>query len=357
MFLILFALSPCISQGDELIELRGTLRTGKLTKRGDSQAASATLTHFRQGNVSDLRVGALTSSNSTKTSPKPTPQCLTLRPKKDGFGSQYAALISVYGYAVRTNSTFCTRHWSRMAHGLDPTTMFNFVGGHRYYFTREESCPCRTRGAPKKNMHGDMAGHYRSHPEVAMMVREYYNAGRNPELTWFPGKIGEPLQSDQSTQTEQNTTQATPFYLAIHVRRGDAADKNETVHAMNRTGNHSTAPDGRLSTRYMGDEAYITCAIKALEASRGGRIGGCLAAGMCRVHLFSDADPRELRDLAQSINAAVAHAAVGADGESADSASKMSSAAMSLPRKSEMAVQIHGGTEDLMKSFHHMVRA
>ena len=243
MFLILFALSPCISQGDELIELRGTLRTGKLTKRGDSQAASATLTHFRRGNVSDLRVGALTSSNSTKTSPKPTPQCLTLRPKKDGFGSQYAALISVYGYAVRTNSTFCTRHWSRMAHGLDPTTMFNFVGGHRYYFTREESCPCRTRGAPKKNMHGDMAGHYRSHPEVAMMVREYYNAGRNPELTWFPGKIGEPLQSDQSTQTEQNTTQATPFYLAIHVRRGDAADKNETVHAMNRTGNHSTVSE------------------------------------------------------------------------------------------------------------------
>ena len=54
---------------------------------------------------------------------------LTARGRRDGFGAQYSAMVSVFVYAARSNRTYCTTPWRSMQHGLDASRMFVFVGG------------------------------------------------------------------------------------------------------------------------------------------------------------------------------------------------------------------------------------
>ena len=66
-------------------------------------------------------------------------------------------------------------------------------------------------------MHGDMEGEYAKNPDIVRLVRKHYHAAAKPSLVWFNE---EDSISPAIAETKIDTN-SKPFYLSLHVRRGD----------------------------------------------------------------------------------------------------------------------------------------
>ena len=57
---------------------------------------------------------------------------ITCRGRRDGFGAQFAAMVSVYSWAKWHSVPFCSSRWQAMEHGANASELFDFVGGEHY---------------------------------------------------------------------------------------------------------------------------------------------------------------------------------------------------------------------------------
>jgi len=129
----------------------------------------------------------------------PDEHAVTAAGKHDGFGAQFAATISVFGYAIITGQTYCTTEWQRMEHLANNVTAmdwFRFVGGHLY------GPPATAHTTKKQFAHGEADNQYAHHPDIAARVRAAYWATPKPRLVFYEAAPDE-------------------IHLAVHVRRGD----------------------------------------------------------------------------------------------------------------------------------------
>ncbi|KAL3913928.1 MAG: hypothetical protein SGPRY_007805 [Prymnesium sp.] len=126
------------------------------------------------------------------------PQGVTMRGRSDGFGAQYAAMMSTYSWASLNGLTYHITPWERMEHGVNASQMFAFVGGHLYGPPAVPS----TKAATEK--HAELARlHPRNQSIWHPLLREFYYATPKPQLLWGRTKP----------------------HLAVHVRRGDVTPR------------------------------------------------------------------------------------------------------------------------------------
>eukprot|EP00965_Chrysotila_dentata_P230225 6197650-Pleurochrysis_carterae.AAC.4 len=96
----------------------------------------------------------------------------------DGFGAQYAAMLSVFAWSLMHNLTYCSMSWHSMAHDLDAKLMFEFVGGRLFG-------PPATAATPRLyHAHGEMGCmtgtrvqqkcQYGKVPDARRLARRYY---------------------------------------------------------------------------------------------------------------------------------------------------------------------------------------
>jgi hypothetical protein len=130
---------------------------------------------------------------------------ITNAPRTDGFGAQYAALISVYSWSKLHGVPFCVTTWQRHEHRTqsNSSALFAFVGGHFY-------------GPPAS---ADTTRAVEKHMQLAIMlkrgngtvsiwnpvVRQWYWHATKPRLSWFTSHPEREQRHD----------------LVVHVRRGD----------------------------------------------------------------------------------------------------------------------------------------
>ena len=128
----------------------------------------------------------------------PTNHSITMRGRWDGFGAQYAAMMSTYSWARRTGRTYCTTPWRELEHGINGSHMFRLVGGSFYGPPSSSS----TTAATEKHM--ELSWLRISNESWHPSLRDFYfAAGPKPRLRWAaPGP-----------------------HLAVHVRRGDVSYK------------------------------------------------------------------------------------------------------------------------------------
>lgn len=105
----------------------------------------------------------------------------------DGFGSQYAAMLSVVALSEDLNQSYRVTPWTAMEHGEDPMALFAFVGGPLF---GPPAINC-TRVAKRSPSHPLIAGTMAS--TAARALRNYY-------------AVPKPLPTGG---------------LVVHVRRGD----------------------------------------------------------------------------------------------------------------------------------------
>mmetsp|Transcript_31439 Transcript_31439/g.63862 ORF Transcript_31439/g.63862 Transcript_31439/m.63862 type:complete len:456 (-) Transcript_31439:258-1625(-) len=207
--------------------------------------------------------------------------CIAIRSKKDGFGAQYSALISVYAYALLNGLQFCKASWSKMAHNENPVQLLDFVGGSRFVWNPQPNttlsaipgthklCHC---GRKVKGAHQEMKGRYNEVPQAVGNVRRFYADAPKPDLAFYQTGSVATMHAPNSSQLllarlvfghtgEAPTNTATsllphlslhpqpkaplpsPLYrIAIHVRRGDAG-----------------------GDRRLGDGDAVRCALHALR--------------------------------------------------------------------------------------------
>lgn len=125
---------------------------------------------------------------------------VTAADRSDGFGAQYSAMISVYAWSVMMNMTYCHTPWKQMAHGVNASKMFSFVGGHLYGDRANNS-----KSVNVEPTHAVIKGKYRYFPKIAKDVGNHYFTSPKPRLEW------------NSSETN----------LAVHIRRGDVNERNK----------------------------------------------------------------------------------------------------------------------------------
>lgn len=111
----------------------------------------------------------------------------------DGFGAQYAAMISVFALSRRLNITYCATPWTVMGHNIDPIKMYQFVGGDAYGPLANNTT------TPFFDAHSQAKGYYEKDHLIHTTVRAAYFKYAKPPLLW-----------NQSS-----------FNIAVHIRRGD----------------------------------------------------------------------------------------------------------------------------------------
>jgi len=143
---------------------------------------------------------------------------------KDGFGSQYMALISVYIFAAFTNRTFCASPFAAVGHftrrgrvvELDAQDLYNFVGGPSFGPIAAPTTPAKFSAAPEllsSHAYGAVPYH-----QVTDLTRRYYDAaGRKPALYHF---------------------QRGRYNVVLHLRAGDVTP-GSTPHAVRELNNRS----------------------------------------------------------------------------------------------------------------------
>ena len=127
---------------------------------------------------------------------------ITNAPRTDGFGAQYAALISVYSWSKLHGVPFCVTTWHRHEHRTqsNSSALFAFVGGHFY----GPPASADTTRATEKHMQLAIMLK-RGNGTVSIwnpIVRQWYWHATKPRLSWF---TSHPVRHD----------------LVVHVRRGD----------------------------------------------------------------------------------------------------------------------------------------
>ena len=159
---------------------------------------------------------------------------LTMCCRKDGFGSQYMALISVYTFAAFTNRTFCASPFHAVGHftkrgrvvALDAQDLHNFVGGPSFGPIAAPTTPTKFSAAPEL-LSNPAPGAVPYH-QVADLARRYYDAaGRKPALYHF---------------------QRGRYNVVLHLRAGDVTPGG-TLHALQELNNRSKwTPSARVAS-------------------------------------------------------------------------------------------------------------
>ncbi|KAL1530594.1 hypothetical protein AB1Y20_001494 [Prymnesium parvum] len=128
----------------------------------------------------------------------PAEGSVTMRGREDGFGAQYAAMISTYSWAIRHGLTYCVTPWRRMEHHANASALFEFVGGHRFGPAATDSTAAVTE------KHAELAREpLRNGSAWHRAARAHYYATAKPRLAWRT---------------------AGP-HLAVHIRRGDVTHR------------------------------------------------------------------------------------------------------------------------------------
>lgn len=112
--------------------------------------------------------------------------------RKDGFGAQYMALLSVYVFATFTNRTFCASPFGAVGHftrrgramPLDAQKLYSFIGGPSFGPIASPTTPMKYSAAPELLRHAAPdAVPYR---QMADRARRFYDAaGKRPALRHF----------------------------------------------------------------------------------------------------------------------------------------------------------------------------
>ena len=106
---------------------------------------------------------------------------VTMRGRDDGFGAQYAAMMSVFSWAKLAGKPFCVTPWTRMAHGANASSMFKLVGGHRYGpITTAQTASMQERHAELSRV---LLNRTAWHPSLR---ENYHRTLPKPALRWFP---------------------------------------------------------------------------------------------------------------------------------------------------------------------------
>jgi len=118
---------------------------------------------------------------------------LTMCCRKDGFGAQYMALISVYAFAIFTNRTFCASPFGAVGHftkrgramPLDAQELYSFVGGPSFGPLAAPTTPMKYSATPELLRHA--APDAVPYLQVADLARRFYDAaaGKKPVLRHF----------------------------------------------------------------------------------------------------------------------------------------------------------------------------
>ena len=124
---------------------------------------------------------------------------ITARTRTDGFGAQYAAMMSIFSWARLLGRPFCVSPWASLAHGANTSALFSLVGGLRYG-------PLATPHTfAVTERHAELARRRHAANSTAwdpLLRAHYHNSPAKPRLRWF--SKGGP-------------------HLAVHVRRGDVS--------------------------------------------------------------------------------------------------------------------------------------
>lgn len=125
--------------------------------------------------------------------------------KTDGFGAQYAAFISILAYSFANNLTFCVTPWKVMAHDLNGTDMFHFIGGEHYGPLARVDTPAIMEYVQIFKMDIQNSFYKKKFRHMIEFARQAYFSTPKPPLSLYsPSK----------------------FNVAIHIRRGDVGPKN-----------------------------------------------------------------------------------------------------------------------------------
>mmetsp|Transcript_18687 Transcript_18687/g.22947 ORF Transcript_18687/g.22947 Transcript_18687/m.22947 type:complete len:308 (-) Transcript_18687:340-1263(-) len=155
---------------------------------------------------------------------------ITSKGHADGFGAQYAAMISVFAYSFEINVPYCHTPWTHLAHNNRSTmkkanNLFRFVGGHLLGMKAEGNITVIL------DAHQQMDTKYFRYPEVPQKIRAAYWAVPKPPLLYFKKEI---------------------FNLAVHIRRGDVGPNM----------------DRKNQGRYTSDESLSRCLSKIVPNLR-----------------------------------------------------------------------------------------
>ena len=130
---------------------------------------------------------------------------ITNSPRDDGFGAQFAALISIYSWSREHNRPFCITPWNHHAHDTQTSSsaLFEFVGG-RYYGPLADNITSRVA-----EKHMQLATAMKKRDNVSSpwhpSIRRFYWRAWKPPLRWFhPGS----------------------HKMVVHVRRGDVSSRS-----------------------------------------------------------------------------------------------------------------------------------
>jgi len=115
---------------------------------------------------------------------------LTAAGHVDGFGSQYAAMLSVVALSLERNETYYTTEWQAMEHGEYGPALFAFVGGPQFGSPAKDCTKVVKRSHSHRLIPGTL------HRTAALAARNYYT-------------VPKPAKTNG---------------LVVHVRRGDVKD-------------------------------------------------------------------------------------------------------------------------------------
>ncbi len=137
----------------------------------------------------------------------PSENSITTEAQEDGFGAQYQAMIQVFAMSLHRNETYCHLRWTRMAHHMNASSMFDFVGGTYYGPEATEYTLRRERSNANHFFRRERT--FYIYLKARDIVRGYYNTARKREKTeWY---------ADNADECFGNTTK----HVALHMRRGD----------------------------------------------------------------------------------------------------------------------------------------
>ena len=212
-----------------------SLRCMVVLERPDQLASLASRrTPPRSSGCGSRWTGPVVSMMTAHYEACPPSNAVTSAARMDGFGAQFASLLSVYSWARRHGLRYCTSTWATMT-GARASELFAFVGGPLYGPPALNVTPRLVeRHAILASQPNRNANESAWHPSA----RRFYHVAPKPTLRWFartPGK-----------------------HLAVHVRRGDVSHKS-------------------MSDRWLSNGLITLCVIHALGTLQ--REGRAAAAG------------------------------------------------------------------------------
>jgi len=193
---------------------------------------------------------------------------LTNARRTDGFGAQYAALVSVFAWSVLTDVPFCPTAWAEMEHRSNASMMWRLVGG-------SSLGPAATAlSIPRGPLHAQLATKRRLAPAVISTVRAAYFAAPKPPLHWYPPGVR---------------------HVAVHVRRGDiCARANGYIHH---------CMPGRSTSNGIAARCALLAAQRLLGATESATMGpggeryrapsAMTRVGGVAIHIFSEGEPSD----------------------------------------------------------------